>query len=100
MMTIFEVKWVSFETLRLLAAVASCFILIKIFDWLRLFEGTSFYIILIEYTLKDISQFLLIYFVSLITFGMPLHMIDLNRANEAPLIHSELGFWPLDIIYN
>ena len=62
-----------------MAAVASCFILIKIFDWLRLFEGTSFYIILIEYTLTDISQFLLIYFVSLITFGMPLHMINLNR---------------------
>ena len=32
------------ESLRVVAAFASFFILLKTFDWLRLFEGTAFYI--------------------------------------------------------
>ena len=53
-MTILELEWVSFQQLRVMAAFASCFIMIKFFDWLRLFAGTSFYILLIEHTLKDV----------------------------------------------
>ena len=35
------------EPLRVLAAFASCFILVKMFDWLRLFEETAFYVLLV-----------------------------------------------------
>ena len=35
---------VEMATLRPIAAVSSCFLIAKCFDWLRLFEHTSFYI--------------------------------------------------------
>ena len=39
---------VDMATLRVIAAVSSCFLIGKCFDWLRLFEQTSFYIQLLE----------------------------------------------------
>lgn len=46
--------WMSDETLRIVAAITSCSLMIKLYDWLRLFDGTSFYILLIAETMKDI----------------------------------------------
>ena len=47
------------SALRVIAAFGSCFTLIKLFDWLRLFEDTAFYVLLVAETLKDIRYFLL-----------------------------------------
>ena len=99
-LTMFELDWISFETLRVVAAIASCANLIKVFDWLRLFSGSSFYMMLIQKTLGDITDFLIIFVVALITFGLPLNMLDLNRADTTLLIEPVLGFWPIDTIYN
>ena len=46
-----ESDHIAATTLRLMAALASCVLIIKVYDWLKLFEGTAFYIHLIEYTL-------------------------------------------------
>ena len=101
LITIFELDWVANEKLIVLSAIATGFVLIKIFDWLRLFQGTSFYILLIEYTLRDVSQFLIILFLALLTFGMPLHIMDLSREGQHPaLVDNSFGFWPIDIFYN
>ena len=86
LMIITELKFVSFALLRVLASIATCFNLMKIFDWLRLFSGTSFYIRLIGNTLADIIQFLLIFVVALNCFGIPLVFLDLNREGGALLI--------------
>ena len=53
-MTITEIKSIPQVKLRLMAALASCILVIKVYDWLRLFEGTAFYIHLIDSTFKDI----------------------------------------------
>lgn len=98
-MSICEIEWVSFEGLRVIASMASCLNLLKIFDWLRLFEGTSFYILLIENTIKDIGYFLIILFTALLTFGIPLSMLDLNRDKNF-LIDPVFAFWPLAMVYN
>ena len=34
---IFELEWISFAMLRVIASIATCLNLLKIFDWLRLF---------------------------------------------------------------
>ena len=99
-MTMFELDWISFETLRVIAAIASCANLIKVFDWLRLFSGSSFYMMLIQKTLGDITDFLIIFVVALITFGLPLNMLDLNRSDAKPLIEPVFGFWLVDTISN
>ena len=41
---------IALETLRPVASVASCALLVKVFDWLRLFESTAFYIKLMQET--------------------------------------------------
>ena len=39
--------FVSNEALRVIAAFATCFTMLKFFDWLRLFEDTAFYVLLV-----------------------------------------------------
>ena len=46
-LTIFGLEWISIETLRVIAAIASFSLANKFYDWLRLFDETSFFILLI-----------------------------------------------------
>ena len=48
----------------------------KLFDWLRLFEKTGFYVKLVEETLYDIKYFILLLLTTLIMFGVPVVMLD------------------------
>ena len=36
--------WISVENLRVMAAFASCLLFVKLYDWLRLFSSTAFYV--------------------------------------------------------
>ena len=67
------------DWLRIMAAIAACCLLAKIFDWLRLFEQTAFYILLMIETLKDVSSFLILLVTALMMFGVPMIMLNLNR---------------------
>ena len=64
---------------RIMAAFATCAIFIKLYDWLRLFENTAFYVLLVKLTMKDILPFMILLFVSLLIFGIPMSMLSLNR---------------------
>ena len=50
--------------------------LVKLFDWMRLFDNTSFYILLLQETLIDIGPFMLLFGLSLTMFGAPLTMLS------------------------
>ena len=90
------------ELLRVLAAFACLFTMIGIFDWLRLFEKPAFYGRLIVATLAEIRAFLLLLILALITFGIPMHMLNLNRsADEDNVFIDEVSsFWGLNILLN
>ena len=66
-----------------MAAIATCCLLAKVYDWLRLFKQTAFYILLINETLKDTGSFLILLFVALMMFGVPMIMLNLNREPDA-----------------
>jgi len=83
--------------LRLFSAFGSCFTLLKVLDWLRLYEKTAFYVLLVTETLNDIKYFMLVLLTTLMMFGAPLLM--LNRSG-AKLIDSTFDFWLADLIYN
>ena len=83
-----------------MAAFSSCSLMIKFYDWLRLFESTSFFILLIERTLNDILYFMILFTVAILAFGLPMSMLDLNRAEGSELIQSSYGFWLFDLILN
>ena len=88
------------EHLRAMAAVASCTLMIKVFDWLRLFENTAFYILLVQETMKDIKAFLILLLTTLMMFGIPMVMLDLNRTEENALVDATFGFWGFNLLLN
>ena len=56
---------------------------IKVFYWMRLFDATSFYVKLIKETLFDITNFLVLFIIILMTFGNALLVANHGRlANE------------------
>ena len=73
---------ISVENLRIIAALASCSLFIKLYDWLRLFKDTSFYVLLVKLTIKDITAFIILFVVSLLIFGIPMSMLSLNRVED------------------
>ena len=70
------------EYLIVLASLGSFCICIKFYDWLRLFDKTSFYINLISMTIYEIKYFLILYFASFFMFGLPLLMLNLFRTKD------------------
>jgi len=91
---------VPIEWLRIMAAIASFCMLAKVFDWLRLFEETAFYILLMSETLKDISSFLILLLTALMMFGVPMIMLNLNRSADASVVESTFGPWVFNMFLN
>ena len=63
-------------------------------DWLRLFDGTSFYVTLILSTFVDIAYFLLITLILLIYIGNAMYMLQLNADHsleDSDIIEPALG---------
>ena len=77
-----DTAFIDIHYLRILASLASCFLIMKVYDWMRLFERTSFYILLIQETISDIRSFMLLFILGLLMFGMPLTMLDKNRNDD------------------
>ena len=94
-----EQLFFDFAQLRVMASIAVCLLLFKLFDWLRLFDRTAFYILLIENTMLGIRGFMLVFLLALITFGLPMHMLDFNRS-DYKIVGDNFDFWVLDAIYN
>ena len=88
------------DKLRVIAAFACFCTLVKAFDWLRLFDGPAFCIKLVEETLKDIAAFMVVLFVSLMIFGIPLGVLNMNRDASNSLIDTVFGSWVLDVMFN
>ena len=80
--TLAEWHEIPVENLRIMAAFATCAIFIKLYDWLRLFEMTAFYVLLVKMTMKEILPFMILLFVSLLIFGIPMSMLSLNREED------------------
>ena len=89
------------ESLRVVSAFASFCILLKTFDWLRLFEGTAFYVQLVQATLADIAAFMILLTFSLFIFGTPMGFLTLNSIGaENEVVPSVFGPWLFDLLFN
>ena len=77
--TLFDLTYINVREMRTVAAFASFFLVLKLYDWLRLFEKTAFYVRLLSMTLQGIGYFMLLLGIGLLLFGIPLSMISLNR---------------------
>jgi len=86
--------------LRIMAAFASFCLVAKFFEWLRLFEGTAFYIMLLNETLSDIRSFVILILASLMLFGLPMVMLNLNRTVDAEIIEPTFNHWFFNMFLN
>ena len=74
---------------------------IKVLDWLRLFEKTSFYIKLIIETVYDIGYFMIIFIAALFMFGNTMYMLQLNKdADSSDIVTATFGHFMIDSLYN
>ena len=67
-----DVPSMGLETQAYMGAIVAFLLVSKCFDWLRIFEDTSFYITLITNTIKDICSFMVLFIVALVMFALPL----------------------------
>lgn len=80
--TLAEREDISVENLRIIAAVATCTLFTKLYDWLRLFQDTSFYVLLVKLTVRDILPFMILVVITLLIFCIPMSMLNLNRPDD------------------
>ena len=88
------------EDLRMMSALAVFSMMIKLLDWLRLFDQTAFYIFLIRQTLRDIFAFVLILMLSLSIFGVPMIILNMNRTSDTLVIDGGFSIWPINMFIN
>ena len=91
---------VAIGNLRVLASISSCLIVTKFFDWLRLFGKTSFYIMLMTETIKDIRYFILLILLTLAMFGIPMAVMNQNRSEDHAVIPKIFDLWMIDMMLN
>ena len=78
----------------------------KVFYWLRLFELTAFYILLLKQTLWDIRIFMILLIIALATFGIPMVILNFNRdegmnGDDGTLVvEKEFDYWLLNMFIN
>ena len=98
--TVINIDAIDMARIRIIASFASCFTLLKLLDWFRLFEETAFYVHLVGETLSDIKYFALLLVTTLLMFGVPLLILEGNSADGKELIEGAFNFWVFDLVYN
>ena len=73
---------------------------IKAFDWLRLFEQTSFFVRLITETLQDICYFALIFLLTLGFVGTTMFMLSIGGKGSPAIVNRVTGNFLLDSMLN
>ena len=99
-LTILELEWIPMKTLTLLAAITSMLLVLKLIDWLRLFETTSFYVELVSQTISDIRHFMILYGFAILLFTIPMSLLNKNRNEDTTLVTSVIKNTIIDGMLN
>ena len=78
---------------RNFAAISIICLWFKVYDWLRLFNDTAFFVRLIEETFLSIKSFLIVIFVFFMMFGSAFYVINMNLADELSVMPNFSHFW-------
>jgi len=95
------IQFPNVELQRVIAALSTFCLCLKVLDWLKLFQPTSFFIRLITETLNDIRYFSLIFLVALFMFGTPMYILNMNRGADNAIVDEVFGgIWVFNVFYN
>ena len=98
--TMFEIDYFSIYFGRTLCSLVAIVTWIKVFDWFRIFDHTSFYIKLLMMTIQDILPFFIIFPVFLMTFGTALLILSTNRDGADMLVDKYTENWIANALIN
>ena len=82
--------------MRTAGTISVIFLWFKVFDWLRLFDGTAFFTKLITETLWSIRDFVIVLLVWYFMFGTAFYIINMNRLEGNDVVPDIFNFWALD----
>ena len=100
-MQMFDTGFPERSSQRVIAAISTLFLWIKVLDWMQLFGPTSFFIKLITETIIDIQHFFIIFTVALFMIGVPMYILQLNRTEDNAIVEETFGsIWLLNAFYN
>ena len=83
-----------------LSSISSFLLLLKIYDWLRLFEQTAFFVKLVMATLSDIVPFMIVFDLSMSILAVPMAILNLNKNKAQDLVPEYFGWWLIDSLFN
>ena len=86
-----------------MAAFTVFFAWVKVFDWLRLFDETAFYMKLLKQTLEDMWSFVLIYAVGLAMVGSSMYVMQMSvvgAQENSYIVENVTSHFFLDSLYN
>ena len=78
--SLIDIEMIGLENASVLSSFATFSLLVKFYEWLRIFEKPAFYIFLIATTIKDIRAFIILFVASLAMFGIPMIMLNFYRS--------------------
>ena len=84
----------------ILSAFVTFSLLIKFYEWLRIFEKPAFYIFLIAETIRDIRAFIVLFVAGLMMCGIPLTMLNFYTWLDSPIIERTEYGWLADSFRN
>ena len=91
----------SSHDIRLVATFSIFLLWLKVFDWFRLFEPTSFYYKLVVATFIDIKEFMILFITALCMVGSSMYILEMSRdKSHSEIITSLASHFLLDAIYN
>jgi len=84
---------IEIDYLRPEAAIVSCLLLLKLYNWMRLFDSTAFYIKLVRVTLWDIRFFVILILTAVAAFGIPLIVLNLELSTDSQILREGQLFY-------
>lgn len=78
----FENELFKVETVRTFGAFSCFFMWIKVFYWMRLFSSLAYYVKLIQQTISDSLQFMLMVLIIILSFANFFYVIDRNLITD------------------
>ena len=85
----------------MMAAFSVLFLWMKLIEWFKIFDATSFYVKLVKETIIEILSFALIFITCLAMFGTFMYFLQLNQEkNGKEIVENKFDHFFLDILYN
>ena len=78
---LFGYEFDNVSRVKTIAAIVVLCLVLKLFEWLKIYDETSFYISLLQQTILDIMHFVLIYIVAISAVGLST-MFIIMLSNE------------------